>query len=149
MSYIEMHGSRVPGAGVRLVGARNAMFVRGEPEQRNTASDLGIKAACDLNWSDNGSGLYGDTLRVLLDLSGLEEAPTRDPGFVPRVVDKAVDCVLLTAWYGRLAHDPKHSAGVEAAFVDLRVTGEEKYRKYARTYAFAELMPKFMQYLRD
>lgn len=144
VSYIAMLGSVIPGQGVRLVTAPNCIPVRGQPEQRNTASGLNIRTGTEL--SSELTYLFGDTLRVFIDLSEMSTPPeTVDP---EELIARTVDCVLLTAWYGRRTFDPS-SGAVEAKYVNLRVEGPRAYRRYAGTYPMNRVGEKALRWLRN
>jgi hypothetical protein len=141
MGYIEMLGSVMPGQGVHLVAAPNRMAVQGQMVQRNSASNLNIRTGTEL--SSEPTGLFGDTLRVFLDLS---QMPRAKAAGAEAVIARTVDCVLITAWYGRVAFDPTRGR-VEAKYVNLKVKGPRAYARYAGTYTCARIERKALESL--
>jgi hypothetical protein len=112
-------------------------------EDRNAASLLGIRISlvprsdAPLSTSEDfrDHGVFGDTLRVVMDLTDL------DPSFPGRerirgaistwdvVVAKTVDCILLNA----------RRSWPRVRFVDLAVLGPSEYTRLAGTHSLAEV----------
>jgi hypothetical protein len=157
-TYVSWYDCEYPSE-VELTTAPNAVIVHGEPENRNQASLLGIKVRLvdDRPREQGGAetmrgfGVFGDTVRVVMDLTGvaawkLDEAlplPPQEPGASTfqdgrrvftriwrETVLETLDCVLLNA----------RRSWPTIAFVDLDVAGSPHFN-YLRSVYSLESVP--------
>ena len=136
-TYIVNATLRVPGQGVELVCKSNCIVLtRGGEEDRNVAADLGLISGIDPHHY-TGS-LFGDTLRVFLDVSALPDSspnPSAGPhSWFDRMVEATVEAVLWTAWYGRLGYNPVKEAWEPARYVDLEIRGKDAFSRFDAVY---------------
>lgn len=140
----------VPGYEVLFVGEPNCVCMETPPggsDNLNAANLLGIKTDID-PIHRRTSMLLGDTLHVIIDVSGLpvetEELHRQLLGWsVDAVVSATVECVLWTASRNRLGRAYTDATGyhpeVEAKFVWLEIRGSEKYASLGGVFSFDAL----------
>jgi hypothetical protein len=126
VTCVKVIGDRNPGYSVSLGCAESRVIdERGRSVSRNAASLLGANTGFD-PFHGNGE-LFGDTLRVFLDLSSLTNLNELPPGlrdYSPAVVVSAtVECVLTAAWADRWGWDFSRNVKVEANYVALEIRG--------------------------
>lgn len=130
----------IPGYELRHLGTPSCVCDdRGESANRNAASFLGMKAGYHPHHS-TGS-LFGDTLRVYLDLSELRPAgPELEGVSVDAAIRAAVECVLTTAYDSRFGIvDSPDVRRVPAKHVWLEVRGSDEYSHLGGVFSFEEL----------
>lgn len=138
VTYVEYLGGLTPGTEVWSVCKPNCVIVqRGDCVNRNAANLLGITSGCDPlhgNWM-----LFGDTLRVFIDLSGVTEQETPRGWPLETVIEATVECILKTAYDGSQSIARKRGMEVPVGHVDLEVRGSQAHANLSRVYAIDEL----------
>jgi hypothetical protein len=118
------------------VSRENCVFSdRGECKNRNTASLVGLKTGVDaLHITGN---LYGDTVRVYIDFSGIDaEKSSQAGGNISRVINLTFDAVVATAYKSRRGIDSETKEAIYAKYVDIEVRGPDEYKDLARVVSF-------------
>jgi len=92
----------------------------------NAANLLGLKAGCHPAHFDADT-LFGDTLKVYLDLSGVDFEKKTEGFTADAVVRATVQCVLINALASREAYHRVLRGAVKAKHIQLEVRGCEKY----------------------
>ena len=106
------------------------------PEDRNAASVTGIKAWVD-PYHFQEQGLYGDTVRVYVDLRHLDASKVRYD-----VVSATMECVLANATASRSGWVRKQESSVDAKHLRVIVLGTPEQVGLSRTYRFKDLSSK-------
>jgi hypothetical protein len=101
----------------------------GEARNLNAANILGIIVGVD---SHHLHGLlYGDTLRVFVDLSAMRVPPGAQgqmANYTPRnIVEATVECVLTAAASFPVARDPVGTCPIKLGYIQLEVRGSQEY----------------------
>jgi hypothetical protein len=104
---------------------------------RNAADLLGVRATVDPYHASGGGSLYGDTLRVCIDLRAAQDSHTPHGWSLDAVVHATLECVLYNAERCRRAYGP--DGPFDAKYVDVQILGAERYSDLAQVYAFKDL----------
>ena len=125
MTYVGYHEDRAGGAmaAVSMTCDSNCVLTYGGPENRNVAFAAGLKSRA-LYHSGVEPGIFGDTMRVELDARALKQRGPGEAWADTVVLAATVQCILANA--AQLA---------AARFVDLRILGAERYRRFGGVYA--------------
>ncbi len=107
-----------------------------KPVNRNAANLAGIKTYADV-FHFQEQALYGDTIRVVLDLSSMDAAKADCEA--SDLVHATIDCMLINASRCLSAWDSKVDGIVTAKHVRLDVLGSTEFASLAQTYAADEL----------
>lgn len=103
-----------------------------KPTNRNAASLAGIKAKTN-SFHIQEDALYGDTLRVEIDLSAMN---TSKQGFdAEDVVDATIECVLINA-----TRSMGGNGLAPAKHLRVDVRGAKEFAHLSQTYRFDELL---------
>lgn len=137
VTYLKFLGSRSPGEAVPLVGEPSWVTnYAGNPVSANEAARAGIKTGCDPKHLNGG--LYGDTLSVWIDLSAARDTMPDDTP-LHAIIAATVECVLITAYKGRMGSDLQNATPVEAHWIRLEVRGAPQYASMGGVFATADL----------
>ena len=137
VTYVEYTGSPLPGREVPFVVASNrVMDTLARFTNRNVASLLGFKAWADPHHQEGH--LFGDTLRVYLDLSSSKPVPEHSAWGKFDAAQATVECVIVAAAASRRGYDAAGLA-VDAKYLDLRILGEAAYSKLGGVFLFESL----------
>jgi len=138
VTYIKYLTRIPPGYLVNYTCEENrVMTERGGFENRNAANLLGLMA-----WSDSlhlGQELFGDTLRVYVDLSAVTSQKTIHGWPLESVVEATVECVLTNAFERRSGYDHDLRKSIEAKYVELEIRGSAEYAHLGGLFSFDEL----------
>lgn len=134
VTYTSVMGHFPPGHAVALTTSRSCVATpSGDCENRNLANLHGFVAGADPHHSLTMS-LFGDTLRVFVDASGIDE-DARPMGWSPTLVAKAtVDATIINAWRTRKAYDPRLGTGTAARFIHVEIRGPSRYSHLGGVY---------------
>lgn len=105
-----------------------------KPTNRNAASLAGIKAKTD-GFHTQEEKLYGDTLRVEIDLSVMDVSKVRFDA--EDVVDATLECVLINA-----TRSMGGDGLAPAKHLRVDVRGPAEFAKLSRTYHFNDLIQR-------
>ena len=146
VTYMDYRGGLIPGCDVPFVGKANAVIDElDRPVNRNVANLLGIRI--DVDPLHVTGALFGDTLRVYIDLSSMGSAPSNANWTTSGAIAATVECVLTAAAASRSGWAPAHhpwdqtSRRMDAKYVDLRVHGKAEHTGLSRVYSFESLGP--------
>lgn len=138
VTYIRYLTRTPPGYPVNFTcEASRVMTELGEFENRNASNLLGLMA-----WSDSlhlRQQLFGDTLRVFVDLSGITAQKTSHGWNLQTVVEATVECVLANAAQYRSGRDWDRKKWVEARYVELEIRGSTEYADLGGVFSFEQL----------
>ena len=130
VTYLVYSEAFLPGQEVNYACRPYDVPVEGDGcENRNVAALCGFSAEAIWNPDFEMGGLFGDTLKVELDLSAATEGRCRD---MDAAVEATVECVLTNAAKSADRHP-------YARVLSLRVIGPEEYAKHGGVYVFEEL----------
>ncbi len=111
----------------------------GKPENRNAANIAGIKTWVD-PYHFQGQALFGDTVRVHIDLTGFDPKKLGWPAEL--VVAATLECVLVNATASREGWYRAKNAWIPAAHLYVEVRGAPEFARLTQTYRFADLVGK-------
>jgi hypothetical protein len=101
---------------------------------RNAADVLGLKAGLVGIRHTREETLYGDTLKVFLDLSEVDLKKKVHGWSADTVIRATMECVLINAVQSREAYDRNSKSRVEARYLEVRVRGSKKYADLGGVY---------------
>jgi hypothetical protein len=136
--YTLYRGGPVPGWSVSLVSKESCVITElGDHSNRNAANRLGVRTGVD---SFHSSGkLYGDTMRVWVDFSQLEEDQVVHRGQpITRVVNATIEAVIATAYKSRRGWDSEAEESIYANYVAIEVRGKPEYRELSQVVSFEQ-----------
>lgn len=112
------------------------------PANRNAASLAGIKAGPD-TYHFQEQALYGDTVRVVVDLSAMDVSKV---DFEPEdVVEATIECVLINATRSMSGYSSKSRGRIDAKHLRIDVQGAPDFAKLSRTYRFKDLLKRKLE----
>jgi hypothetical protein len=109
------------------------------PANRNAASLAGIKAEPD-PYHFQEQALYGDTVRVVVDLSEMDTSKL-DFG-AKYIVDATLECILINATRSMRGYSHKAGGQIDAKYLRVDVEGAVDFAKLSRTYRFKDLLKR-------
>jgi hypothetical protein len=112
------------------------------PANRNAANLAGIKAGPD-PYHFQEQALYGDTLRVIIDLSAMD-ASKLDFG-AEYIVEATMECTLINATRSMQGWDPKTDKTIAAKHLRVEVQGSAEFAHLSRTYRFKDLLKRKLE----
>jgi hypothetical protein len=130
----------IPGYELKYLGRLSCVCDEmGRSVNRNAAGFLGIEAGYHPHHTTGR--LFGDTLRVYMDLSELEPPGPELQGIPADVVIRAAfECILTTAYDCRFGiSDSPDAARVPARYVLVEVRGSEEHAHLGGVFSFEEL----------
>jgi len=112
------------------------------PTNRNAASLAGIKANPD-SYHFQEQALYGDTVRVVVDLSGVDVLKVDFD--LEDLVNATMECVLINATRSTRGFDEKSGGQVEAKHLRVDVVGSAEFAHLSRTHRFKDLQKRKLE----
>ncbi len=112
------------------------------PANRNAASLAGITAGPD-PYHFQEQALYGDTVRVVVDLSEMD--PSKVDFEAEDVVDATMECVLINATRSMQGWDHKADKTIAAKHLRVEVQGSAEFAHLSRTYRFKDLLKRKLE----
>ena len=106
------------------------------PADRNAASLAGVKVKTD-GYHFQEQALYGDTMRVVVDLSSMNAAAVDFEA--EDIVQATIQSVLINATRSPEGWDKKTGGRMAARHLRLDVQGSPEFSALSRTYRFEDL----------
>jgi hypothetical protein len=112
------------------------------PVNRNAASLAGLKANVDV-FHFQEQKLFGDTLRVVIDLSAMDASKV---DFEPAdIIHATLECVLINATRSMEGPEIVGRAPVALRHLRVDVRGSPEYANLSRTYRFKDLQKRKLE----
>jgi len=138
VTVVKYLGDKPPGLLVPFTCEENCIVTEsGRSENRNAAHILGIRTGVDPYHATKGGSLYGDTLKVFIDLREASGGKTPSGWSLDAVMEATLECVLYNAERTRTAYGP--DGPFKAKHVKVDVLGADRFSALSKVYSFEAL----------